>query len=202
MPMLALLLFSACDDIPAPYYVLAPGEVQIELEGEGTTESPFTVNDALMMINADEIPAGNVYVKGVVVGIDEIGGQYHNATYYICDRSAIDENGSATYRLEVYRGKGLGGEDLNEGDLKEGDEVIVFGKLVLYNSTPEFTQGSMLYYLNGTIVKTESDSKPSGSGTYDDPWNVAAAQKIISTGPPQDKVYVHGIVSKLSLIHI
>ena len=170
----------------------------IETEGSGTKEDPYTVADALKIITSGAIPANEVYVKGVISQIDEVnkpdknGKTYGNAIYYISD------NGTTATQLEVYRGKGLGGADLKEGDISVGDEVIVVGQLVYYNNkTPEFTAGSKLYMHNGEYDDSTIGT-PSGSGTKDDPYNVAAVLKLFEDhAVPTSAVYVHGFISRI-----
>ena len=204
LPLLALGMFNACEDIPSPYYVLNPEDANVTIEGEGTYLDPYTVKDALAIINSGDYTSDKVYVKGIVTRIDDIGGQYGNATYFIADEEDIDEEGvaSSDKQLEIYRGLGLSGDSFTSSeDLHIGDVVVVYGQLTLYGSTPEVTQGSMLCVLNEVDNGPfESDTEPSGSGTYDDPYNVAAAQELISNGAPESKVYVHGIVSKIQEI--
>ena len=196
MPLLAIGIFSSCDDVPAPYYVLNPEDAETTITGEGTAELPYTVDDALSIINSGSYTSDKVYVKGIIVQIDEQGGSYGNATYYIAD--SVNADGSVSSRLEVYRGYGLGGDKVTEGYLKEGDLVIVYGQLTLYGSTPEVTQGSVLYRLNNEIRPTESNEDPSGEGTFESPYNVAKAQQLISSGEyTSSNVYVKGIVSTI-----
>lgn len=204
LPILAIGLFAACDDVPSPYYVLSPEEANTTVEGEGTAEKPYTVADALNIITAGSFSSSNVYVEGIVVQVDDIDpdqfSRYHNLTYYIADSASIDEDGIATAQLEIYRGMGLAGANFNsQSDLKVGDHVIVWGQLTLYGSTAEVTQGSWLYQLNDQIAgKFDSDVEPAGSGTYADPYNVAKANDLIVNGTfSSDKVFVKGIVSRV-----
>lgn len=204
LPILAIGLFAACDDVPSPYYVLSPEEANTTVEGEGTAEKPYTVADALNIITAGSFSSSNVYVEGIVVQVDDIDpdqfSRYHNLTYYIADSASIDEEGIATAQLEIYRGMGLAGANFNsQSDLKVGDHVIVWGQLTLYGSTAEVTQGSWLYQLNDQIAgKFDSDVEPAGSGTYADPYNVAKANDLIVNGTfSSDKVFVKGIVSRV-----
>ncbi len=129
------------------------------------------------------------------------GNNYGNATYF------ISPDGSATDQIEVYRGSGLGGERISSEDyIKVGDEVIVYGILTLYGSTPEITQGSKIYYLNGQTKEVEekkSDVDPAGSGTKEDPYNVAGAQQVIDRvgNSESDFIYVQGIISQIDEIN-
>ena len=205
LPLLAVGIFTACDDVPSPYYVLSPEEIDMTMEGEGKAEKPYTVNDALKIISAGTYSSSKVYLEGVVVQIDDIDddqfNRYHNLTYYIADEKDIAEDGSVKQQLEVYRGLGLAGANFaTKNDLKVGDHVIVWGQLTLYGSTAEVTQGSWLYKLNDqTAGKFDSDEEPAGSGTFEDPYNVARANNLIETGEftKGKKVYVKGIVSRV-----
>ena len=210
----ALCFLTACEDVPAPYYVLAPQsseEILENLEGEGTKENPYTAADAVKIIKAGAYTSQNVYIKGIIsqVGVegkdgemtDLPGNNYGNATYF------ISPDGSATDQIEVYRGSGLGGERISSEDyIKVGDEVIVYGILTLYGSTPEITQGSKIYYLNGQTKEVEekkSDVDPAGSGTKEDPYNVAGAQQVIDRvgNSESDFIYVQGIISQIDEIN-
>ncbi len=205
LPLLAVGIFTACDDVPSPYYVLSPEEIDMTMEGEGKAEKPYTVNDALKIISAGTYSSSKVYLEGVVVQIDDIDddqfNRYHNLTYYIADEKDIAEDGSVKQQIEVYRGMGLAGANFaTKNDLKVGDHVIVWGQLTLYGSTAEVTQGSWLYKLNDqTAGKFDSDEEPAGSGTFEDPYNVARANNLIETGEftKGKKVYVKGIVSRV-----
>ena len=176
LPLLAVGFFTSCDDVPSPYYVLSPEEVDMTMKGEGKSDKPYTVGDALKIISAGTYSSSNVYVEGIVVQIDDIDAdqfsRYHNLTYYIADENDIDEEGVARQQLEIYRGLGLAGANFNSpSDLKVGDHVIVWGQLTLYGSTAEVTQGSWLLQLNDQKCSPfDSQTEPAGSGTYEDPY--------------------------------
>ncbi len=238
------------------------------LNGSGTAADPYDVASALKLINAGEAPTYEVYVKGVVSTVDASSwsSDYKTLIYYISD------DGSTTSQLEVYRGKALANEGFESADtLKTGDNVTVYGKLVLYGTTPEFTNGSYLfawnsqtgvippaispesgvyteaqtvtitvengltayYSINGadpvkytapfqvsetsTIVAYTQDANGNksaevtvtytissgevtieGDGTADNPYDVASAIHIITSGQATtNQVYVKGIISKL-----
>ena len=135
----------------------------------GTVDSPYTVEEALEIINAGTYTDAEVYVKGIISSIDTEkdppGNSYGNATYWISD------DGTDAVQLEVYRGYGLGGERMKSADyIKVGDEVIVCGVLVMFKSTPEITQGSSIYSLNGQTS--------GGGGDTADPKVVTVAEFI------------------------
>ena len=116
------------------------------IEG-GTIEDPYTVAEALQIINDGTYTSAKVYVTGKISEIKEINTEYGNATYFISD------DGTKTTQLQVFRGTSLGGEKFQETDeLAVGDKVTVYGTLTMYqNTTPEIT-GSQLYELNGEIA--------------------------------------------------
>ncbi len=104
--------------------------------------------------------------------------------------------------LEVYRGKGLGGEDITTSDyMKVGDVVIVYGKVKLYNGkTREFDQGNYMYSLNGKTADDQPKAEPKGSGTLEDPYNAAMANLVASRlakDAKSDVVYIAGKVASI-----
>lgn len=196
--------------------VMCKAPLTITQEGEliedGTAEHPYSVATALRLIDengwtGNDNVSGTVYVKGIVsTGIDESDfdpAQFGNATYKISD------DGTTESELEVYRGYYLGGERFTSLDqLKVGDEVIVKGELTKFNDIYELTQGNELYSLNGeTATGDPSDpGTPAGSGTVEDPFNVAGAYKYIDDNQyygtlenPNEspEVYVKGRISKV-----
>ena len=172
-----------------------------EPKGSGTLEDPYNsvaANKVAAALSSTE-QSGVVYVKGKVVSIKEqYSTQYGNASYYISD------DGTSAGQFYVFRSMYLGNKKYSSGDLlKEGDEVIVCGKLMNYmGNTPETVQNeSYLYSLNG---KTEGGGSsdagtPKGSGTQADPFNVAGIIKYTSALDADEQssgnVYFKGIVS-------
>lgn len=194
--------FCSCEEVPMPYGypkgATDPDNPEMPAEGEGTYESPYNVAAANAVIaGGDYDPDKNFYVKGVVTTIDETDGfpnSYGNATYYISD----DKEGSN--KIEVYRGKGFGGASITStDDLAVGDTVIVMGKFINYSGTYEITQGSSIVYRNGkSAVDTGT---PEGDGTQANPYNVAAALKLVSSlgsdVQTDTEIYVKGKISKI-----
>lgn len=110
-----------------------------------TPETAYSVAKAIELIAANEGLDTKVYVKGKIASIKEVNTSYGNATYNISD------DGTTTTTLTVYRGYYLDGEKFTaEDQIKVGDEVVVYGKLTLYNGTNEINTGSSIYSLNGT----------------------------------------------------
>lgn len=114
-------------------------------EGEGTQAKPYNVAAAQTIIANGTYTTEKVYVAGTVSSIGEVDtGDFGNATYFISD------DGTSAGALEVYRGYYLKGEKFTSADqLKVGDKVVVYGQLTMFYSTPEITQGSQIYSLNG-----------------------------------------------------
>lgn len=113
-----------------------------------TPETAYTVAKAHELIEAGEGLDVSVYVKGVITSIKEVSTKFGNATYNINDTNT--EEGALT----VFRGyfmKDAEGNDkfTSEDQIKVGDEVVIYGKLINYNGTHEFAQGNYIYSLNG-----------------------------------------------------
>ena len=175
-------------------YLFAPATT-----GDGTADNPYTVADAIAIIEAGTYTSDDVYVSGIVSTISEISTSYGNATYFISD------DGSTDSELEIYRGYYLDGAKFtSEDDLQVGDVVVVCGELTLYYTTPEVTTGSSIVSLTRdgeSIEPDEDDDTDTDGGTADDPYTVAEALAIIEAGTyTSDNVYVKGIVSTISEI--
>lgn len=138
---------------PSGSWVDLPGA-----SGEGTEASPYNVAKSLNIIHSGDIPADNVYVKGKISKLDVFAADYGNYTYYISD------DGTSTNEFMVFRGYYYGGEKFTSADqLKVGDEIVVLGKLIMYNGkTPEINSGSSVITING---KGDSGLKFSVSST-------------------------------------
>lgn len=136
-----------------------PGDKPAAADISNTPETAYTVSQANALITAGQGLSTKVYVKGTVKGSPDIDTSYGNATYYITD---------GTEDLEIYRGYSLGGAKFtSKTEIKAGDELIVYGQLVNYNGTYEFTTGSQIYSKNGETSGTTNpdtpDTPPTGS---------------------------------------
>ena len=174
----------------------------------GTKDEPLTIAKALELINAladgGESDA-NAYVKGKVVKVTTNAdnfAKYGNLNYIISEDGT--DNGKT---ITVYSGDGLDGAKFSSNtDLAQGDEVIVFGKLYKYvkdgKVTPEIAKGNYLVSLvkgSGGGGGDEPSGDAKGTGTKDDPFNIAAAIakcKEIGETASTEKYYVKGIVVK------
>lgn len=110
-----------------------------------TKATILTVTEALTAINAlaNNGTIADQYVRGIVCTTPTLY-QSTSLTYY------ISADGTETNRLQVFRGKGIGGADFSSvSDVQVGDEVVVFGTLKNYSgTTPEFDTGNQLVSLS------------------------------------------------------
>ena len=204
--------FTSCEDVPSPFGKIVPpnggGEEEETFEpaGSGTQADPYNVQGVLEYVTAlgaDVQSDKDVYVKGYVTTIKEqYSAQYGNAQFTMSD----SKEGGNTFTF--YRGLYLGNKKWQEGDatLAEGDEVIICGKVVNYKgTTPETVQNAAyLYSLNGKTEGGSDTPEPTpgeakGTGTANDPFNIAAAirkcQEIGETASTE-KYYIKGFVVK------
>ena len=110
-----------------------------------TPETAYTVAQAIDLITAGKGLDDMVYVVGYIHKIKEVSTQFGNATFYISDNLTDTQND-----IMVYRAKYLNNEKFTaEDQIKVGDKVYLYGKLVDYNGTKEMT--SVYVYAIGTI---------------------------------------------------
>lgn len=205
MMVMVTMAFTSCADVPMPYddpnqaAIDDGGGSTVEPAGSGTVDDPYNVAAANALIESGEAPGTNVYVKGKIVSIKEIDtGSFGNATFYISD------DGTSKDQLTVYRSKSLGNKNFkSEEEIKDGDEVVICGVLVNYNGTYEFTQGCYIYSLNGETSGGGTPSGPvSGTGTLQDPYNVAAISQLaasLASNAKSDNVYFKGKVVSIAV---
>ena len=134
-----------------------------------TPETAYSVAKANELIAAGQGLDTKVYVVGTITYVKEVSTSYGNATYYVGDGTEQSGDDLMIYRGYYYNGDKFTAED----QIKVGDKVIVYGKLVDYNGTKEMTSGSSIYSINGTTgittVKTQS-----ANGTI---YNLAGQQR-------------------------
>ena len=135
---------------PLDFLPSAGGDDPVEelpgAEGNGTVESPYNIAAALNIINSGNIPAQEVYVKGKISSLGSFSSQHGNYTYNLSD------DGQAKNEIMVYRGLYFNGDSFtSEDQIKVGDEIVLVGKLTLYNSTPEVNTGSKIISINGEV---------------------------------------------------
>lgn len=207
----AAFAFTSCEDVPMPYD--QPGEggeepVVVQPTGDGTLENPYNVAAVLEYIEslgADVESDHDIYIKGKVAVVkEEYTVQYGNATFDISD----DETSKTLFT--VYRAKFLGNKSYSKNDslyqIKEGDDVIICGRVINFRgTTPETQQNkAFLYSLNGETKGGGGGASgtPKGKGTLDDPYNPAGVIAYINTlgsdvESPVD-VYVKGKIGTVT----
>ena len=191
---MAAITFSSCEDVPAPYNMPTEDETpEVQPAGTGTAADPFNVAGVEKYIDEGGSAETEVYVKGKVVSVVQGSwdANYGSLKYY------ISEDGTATNQFYVFNGYAgpnrtkFSGEDA----LKQGDEVVICGKVDSYNGTKEFLVGNYIVSLNGEGGATTPDTPTTGKGSESNPYTVAEAIAAIKAGAPTSEVYVTGIVS-------
>jgi hypothetical protein len=162
----------------------------IPTEGKGTAESPFSIADALTVVNAlaDGATSQVVYTQGYVVGdITISNGQ---AQFKIGATAGAAEN-----LITVYKAKGLENENFVEGDAKAGDLVVINAALQRYVKnevvTPE-TQYGYIYSINGETSKTTPTLV--GDGSENNPFTANDLIIMKKSQRPTEAVWVKGII--------
>lgn len=113
----------------------------------GTEVDPYTVADARLAIDkVGETGIEDKYVSGIVSNVKSlVPSQYERAQYYISD------DGERENELYIYNGYYLNGVAFTSVDqLMSGDDVVVKGKLLKFNTTYEVDQNNQLISLNRT----------------------------------------------------
>ena len=191
---MAAITFSSCEDVPAPYNMPTEDETpEVQPAGTGTAADPFNVAGVEKYIDEGGSAETEVYVKGKVVSVVQGSwdANYGSLKYY------ISEDGTATNQFYVFNG--YAGPNRTkfsgEGALKQGDEVVICGKVDSYNGTKEFLVGNYIVSLNGVGGATTPDTpsgEAKGTGTEADPFNSVAANNLaasLESGKVSDKEY-------------
>lgn len=188
-------------------------DTPVVIDWTSSAESPLTVAQVLekgAQLDASADSGKDVYVKGKISQIteigtaDETGKPYGNATY------SISDDGATANELVVFRGKGLDGADLAEGDIAVGDEVVVVGKIKKFmnddgSATIEVNQGNKLYSRNGQTggdtpgpgPGPQVEYTPQGDGSLTSPYNIDAIRSMDAQSTSeavQTEVWVKGVV--------
>ena len=98
-----------------------------------TPETAYSVAKAIELITAGKGLDDMVYVVGYIHKIKEVSTQYGNATFFISDDLTDTQNDLTVYRAKYLENAKFTAED----QIKVGDKVIMYGKLVDYKGTKE-----------------------------------------------------------------
>ena len=198
--------FTSCEDVPAPFGdPINPNESTEtgEATGTGTQSDPFNIAAAVakcVEIGSTE-STEKYYVKGIVVTAGVADGTYGNASFDMADAA------DSKVIFKAFQVLGSDGQKMPEGyKIEVGDEVIIYGPIYNYKgNTPETAGKGAAYIYSHNGKKTdgseitpseETTVDPQGTGTADDPFNVAAAIakcKEIGQTASTDKYYIKGI---------
>ena len=189
--LVSVFALASCEDVPAPYPNPDNGEngggntnEEVAPAGEGTLENPYNVAGVLAYIEglgADVESSTAVYVKGKVLSNNTSEAtitQYGNMTFDIIDEG----NTSKTFKaFQVY---GPGNQKFTAvSQIKEGDEVIVYGKVVNYKgNTPETVGKGQAYVvsINGKEEMPEpGEDNPGGDTPGGDTPNEGADASFV-----------------------
>ena len=201
---LAVFVLASCEDVPSPYGTVTPPSKPSEVNptGDGSATNPFNVTAAVAKckeIGSTE-STEKYYVTGVVVTAGTADAQYGNATFVISD-----EGSSA--KFTCFQVLGSDGKKMTAGFMfNVGDVVVVYGPMYNYKgNTPETAGKGAAYVVTVNGERTDKGDTPTpsgdpkGTGTKDDPFNIAAAInkcQEIGTTASTDKYYVKGYVVK------
>lgn len=175
----------------------------LTLTGDGTEENPYTVADVNDMLGNNQTPTDEVFVKGIVSEIGDLNSTYGELTYYISD------DGTITNQLEIYNGLFLNGESFTSADqLSTGDEVVVQGKLKVFNGANEMNYGSKIVKITKSEKLDAGLSFPAAAyeatlGTaFDAPTlnNSHALSPITYTSSNTDVATVDGSTGEVTLV--
>lgn len=157
---------------------------------KGTLKNPYEATELAELLKSGAAIEGNVYAKGIINKIDNVNTSYGNAQYWLSTTGETPD-------LEVYRGFWYGGEKFtSEDQIAVGDEVVVYGKVKVYNGTPEFDANNHIVTLNGKAA-------PAGTGTADDPYNVTKLAGMLLAGETiEGEVYAKGIISQIDNVNL
>lgn len=159
----------------------------------GTLATPYAPAALVAEMMAGQVPAGDVYVRGIVSKVKEISTAYGNATFWLTDDGVHPDEDNAAF--QVYRAKDYGLLNItNENILKVGDVVTVYGGVTVYNGVTPETQAN-----KAQILAVNGLASALGSGTEEDPYTVGKAMEVIqATGETASpEVCVKGVISSI-----
>lgn len=180
-------------------------ETTISQDGlSGTIDVPFTVSEAIAYCNKlGGTSTSEFYIKGKVSKVlYTFSANYGTGTFWISDDGAFNgaENGKSTddkeHDFECYSVYWLGNQPWADGNaqVSVGDEVMICGKVTLYNGVAETSsKAAYVYSINGATTDVN------GVGSLDYPFNVKGAIDVANAigGTSDYSVFVKGIASRV-----
>ena len=122
---------------------------------KGTEQCPYTVEEALKLINDGKTTGAMVYTEGVICSEPKVNLQYGDAEFYISvDGKGMnaDGTGDPANTIKVYRNHYLNNEKYTEANkdlIKKGQKVVICGKLLLFQgTTPEIDKENYIVSIN------------------------------------------------------
>ena len=166
-------------------------------KGTGTQADPFNIAAAIAKCKevGETASTEKYYIKGIVVKGGKASGGYGNVTFDMGDTK------DATDLFKAYQVAGTDGEKLADGyEVKEGDEVVIYGPVVNFKSnTPETTGKSAAQIVTINGKKTSEGAATGNDGSQNKPFNIAEAIakcKEVGETASTEKYYIKGIVVK------
>lgn len=116
---------------------LAEEPTAFAAEGEGTLESPYNsvaANKAALELESGATATSEAYVKGIVHVINYVYSATSKSLSFLISPDGTDNGAFYCFKVTSDEDPGL----------KEGDLVVLSGKLTNYNGTPEFAAGAKI----------------------------------------------------------
>ena len=208
------LSFTSCEDVPAPYDIPTGGNTgggtTVDTEGDGTEAKPFSAAD----IKSGKAKGNDVYVKGYIVGFvpdkDVSEAKFTadgcEATSNVLIAASADETSvDKVVPVQLPFGDVRTAINLKDNPNNLKQEVILGGNIENYFGKPGVKSVVWAKIGNKEVGKKPGTEvviagTPKGTGTKEDPFNIAAANKYIKDGGAADvEVYVKGKVSELKM---
>lgn len=208
------LSFTSCEDVPAPYDIPTGGNTgggtTVDTEGDGTEAKPFSAAD----IKSGKAKGNDVYVKGYIVGFvpdkdiseAKFTADGCEATSNVLIAASADETSvDKVVPVQLPFGDVRTAINLKDNPNNLKQEVILGGNIENYFGKPGVKSVVWAKIGNKEVGKKPGTEvviagTPKGTGTKEDPFNIAAANKYIKDGGAADvEVYVKGKVSELKM---
>lgn len=116
-----------------------------------TTETAYTVAEAIALIDAGEALNETVFVKGIISKIEKVNVDAEDATKNYISYWISADGTEEGQQFQCFKGKTM--EGVAYDDIKVGAEVIVTGTMTKYqNTTYEFNSGNTLVSYKAPVV--------------------------------------------------